>query len=154
MAGKKKVQQEVPAAAVVAEPEVKPAETAKVATEETVNKTQKALAAVAASVGDIISPELRQQLMDLATSTGVAAADAALVHVGDNIKNVDFGRYSATVALLAGLAIRELRNVLHGGAVSDEVFLEALKVVVPDDNAEAKSEDGVQHVDNGAEKSE
>lgn len=77
-----------------------------------------------------VNPELGKQVKDLAIGAGVAGVDATLVYVSTNVEKVDFGKLSPVVVKLTGLAVRELRGLLHGGKISDDVHVEALNVVV------------------------
>lgn len=63
----------------------------------------------------------------LGVGAAVAGADAALVYVKDNISTVNFGGLDALVKSLLVVGIGEARNMLRGGPVSADVFLEAVQ---------------------------
>lgn len=88
-----------------------------------------------------ISPEVRAQLLKLAKGTGVASADAALVYLGDNLATVNFGKWKPLVVTLSAVLVREVRNVLHGGNVSDGFRPEALDVQLPEKQEESQKKE-------------
>lgn len=80
-----------------------------------------------------------EQLKTFGKGVAVAAADAALVYVKDNVGTLNFGKFDAFAKTLLVVGVGELRNLLHGGPVSTDVFFEAVETELSKAKA-AKSE--------------
>lgn len=69
-------------------------------------------------------------LKKLGYGVAVAAADAAVIHLKDNLVTVNFGQFNSLVQTLSAVLLGELRNVLHGGSISSATVLEAVNTVL------------------------
>lgn len=68
-----------------------------------------------------------EQLKTFGKGVAVAAADAALLYVKDNVGTLNLGRMDSFAKTLIVIGVGELRNLLHGGPVSADVFFEAVE---------------------------
>lgn len=79
-------------------------------------------------VGDTPVKFSLEDVQKLGKGMVISAADAALVHLGDNIASVNFGTWTPLVVTIVTVMVREARNLLHGGKVSDGTKVEAVEV--------------------------
>lgn len=85
---------------------------------ETKVESEEAVETPAAVPEEAVVGDIKSQLIEVAKGVAITSADAGLVYLQASLDKVDFGRFKGTVLTLAKIGISELRNLLHGGAVS------------------------------------
>lgn len=89
------------------------------------------LDSVKTKVSEYLSPELQAALLKLGKDLLVVAGDAALVKLSSGVEDLPLGTFKGIIVQVVQGGVRELRNVLHGGNVSDGV---------PPENSEVTAE--------------
>ncbi len=98
------------------------------------HKVKEMVKSTAATLG--VSGVTVDQVQELAKGVAIAAADAGLVYLGDNVSKVDFGTWTPLVVTVTTVIVREARNFLHGGKLVSDVKMEAIQPVQPEPKAE------------------
>lgn len=89
--------------------------------------TQEVVNAVKVELDKFLPPALQAELSVLAWDVFVVAADAALVKVSTGVEDLTLGAFKGVIVQVVQVGVRELRNALHGGNVSDGTVVEAVQ---------------------------